>query len=453
MSVTLLEIVIRRSCLANLFPWGSIVVTLLILVVFGFITAFIKATRVINMDQLRSRAEAGSSQSKSLMRRLESHEKLYRELTTASALSAAAYFIWGATRSIPSLVSLFADSAVARGWIYAAIILLHLLFFLIVGKSVPERAAGRKGGVFARRYWYLMAPLLLLVRPIERLVYYVASAILRLFRIKEVEAVALAPTVEEFLQMLEDGRDRGAIVDDNIELFANLFDFDDKIASDVMTHRTEIEALPVDADYETTLSFVQSTKYTRFPIYEGSVDNIIGVLHVKDLLFIDRDDFALATIMRQAWFTPESRIISDLFHDMQQNHIQMAIVIDEYGGTAGLITIEDLVEQIVGNIEDEYDEVEQEIIEIAPNVWLVAGSFTLDKLSRVTGVAFEDDDYDSVAGFVIELLDRIPEEQERPSVRYGELVFHVLAISDNRIERVRVTREQPLEAGDAEDNG
>lgn len=154
--------------------------------------------------------------------------------------------------------------------------------------------------------------------------------------------------------------------------------------------------------------------------------------------------------MRKAWFTPESRIISDLFHDMQQNHIQMTIVIDEYGGTAGLLTIEDLVEQIVGNIEDEYDEVEQEIVEISPDTWLVAGSFPLDKLSKVTGVTFEDDEYDSVAGFLIELLDRIPEEDELPSVRYENLVFHILAVSDNRIVRVRVIRDSAFNQGASE---
>ncbi|HNZ63065.1 MAG TPA: hemolysin family protein [Bacillota bacterium] len=445
MAISLPEPVVRQSFLAALTPWGAASVSLFFLLLAGLITAYIKAVRVIDTEQIRERAENGSSAARSLLRRLDSRDKLNRELMTAFILAAAAYFIWGAVRSVPALVTLFTDSPAGQGWVYAAVTAVHILLFLMAGKSIPERAAGKAGGLFARKSWYLLAPLLLIVRPVERFVYFTATAVLRLFRIREVEDAAAAPTEEEFLQMLEDGRDRGAIVDDNIELFANLFDFDDKTAADVMTHRTEIEALPVEADYETTLSFVQNTKYTRFPVFRGSVDNIIGVLHVKDLLFIDHDDFSLGDIMRQAWFTPESRIISDLFHDMQQRHIQMAIVIDEYGGTAGLLTIEDLVEQIVGNIEDEYDEVEQEIIEIGPHSWLVAGSYPLDKLSRVTGVTFADDDYDSVAGFVIELLDRIPEEQERPSVRYGGLVFHVLAISDNRIVRVRVTRELPVE--------
>ncbi len=440
MTVSSLEPVIRRSCLATSPSWSAVVVAFLVLLLSCYITAFIKAARVINMDRLRERAAAGGSRAKALLSRLESHEKLYRELTTASVIVTATYFILGAVLSVPYVASLFSRSDVGYRWVYAGVTAVHILLFLIIGKSLPERVSGRRGGVFAVRFWYLMSAILFVVRPIERLAHFASTALMRLFRLREVEAVALAPTEEEFLRMLEDGRDRGAIVEDNIELFANLFKFDDKIASDIMTHRTDIEALPVDADYKSTVSFINETGYTRFPIYRGSVDNIIGVLHVKDLLFTDRDNFSLEKIMRKAWFTPESRVISDLFNDMQQNHIQMTIVIDEYGGTAGLLTIEDLVEQIVGNIEDEYDEVEQEIVEIAPGSWLVAGSFTLDKLSKVTGVTFEEDDYDSVAGFLIELLDRIPEEDEQPSVRYENLVFHILSVADNRIVRVRVTR-------------
>lgn len=441
MTVSSLELVFRRSYLSTPFSWGNVVVVFLLLLLSCFITAFVKAARVINVEQLRERANAGSTKAKSLLRRLESREKLYRELTTASVLAAAAYFVWGAVRFVPSIISLFSCSDIGCRWLFVAIFAVYTLLFLMIGKSLPERVAGGKGGVFASRFWPLMSTLLLVVRPIERLVYYAVTALMRLCRLREVEVIALAPTEEEFLQMLEDGHDLGAIVEDNIELFANLFDFDDKIASDIMTHRTDIEALPVDAGYEETLSFINETGFTRFPIYRDSVDNIIGVLHVKDLLFTDSDAFSLETIMRKAWFTPESRIISDLFSDMQQNHVQMTIVIDEYGGTAGLLTIEDLVEQIVGNIEDEYDEVEQEIVEIAPDTWLVAGSFTLDKLSKVTGVTFEDDEYDSVAGFLIELLDRIPEEDEQPSVHYENLIFHILAVSDNRIVRVRVVRD------------
>lgn len=450
MTVSSLEYVIRRSCLATLPSWGAVVVAFLLLLLSCYITAFIKSARVINMERLQERAEAGGSRAKALLRRLESHEKFYRELTTASVLVAAMYFFVGVVYSVPTVAMFLSRSAVGYRWVYVGVIIIHMLLFLVIGKSLPERVAGGNGGVFTVKYWYLMAVILLIVRPIEWLVHYIATALMRLFRMREVEAVALAPTEEEFLRMLEDGRDRGSIVEDNIELFANLFDFDDKIAADIMTHRTDIEALPVDADYESTVSFVNETGYTRFPVYRGSVDNIIGVLHVKDLLFTDRDKFSLEAIMRKAWFTPESRIISDLFNDMQQNHIQMTIVIDEYGGTAGLLTIEDLVEQIVGNIEDEYDEVEQEIVEITSGSWLVAGSFTLDKLSKVTGVTFEDDDYDSVAGFLIELLDRIPEEDEQPSVRYANLVFHILSISDNRIVRVRVTR---LPASEQETKG
>ena len=445
----------RSLQLALLSPGSAIALTLLFLVLSGFLVAFLKAIRVLSPLRLQENAEAGNRNARTLMRRMEDPAKFHREVMTARIILATAYFVWNAIYTVPLIIDLFDNLSLsaAKGWIAFAFFALLTLLFLIFGYSIPERVSGGKDGLFAIRYGFLVSPLLLLARPIECFVHASGNLILKLFGIREVETADFAPTEQEFLQMLETGHAKGMIEDDNRELIANLFDFDDKIAAEIMTHRTEIEALPIESGYDETMSFLYSTKYTRFPVYKGTVDNVIGVLHVKDLLFHKGEinqgyEFSLAEIMRPAWFTPESRNISDLFHDMQQNHIQMAIVIDEYGGTAGLLTIEDLVEQIVGNIEDEYDEAEQEMIEIAPGTWLVDGTYPIDRLSRVTGISFVEDEYDTVAGFVIELLDRIPEEHERPSVRYGPLTFYVLAIADNRIVRVRVTRSDMWEGDD-----
>lgn len=431
-------------------------VTVLILVLYGLLTAFDKAAHVYVPKRLRQEGLKTGAPPRSFARRLKDPAALFREMATARILCAAAFFIYGGGHAVPLLVRDMDLSETGRGWVTFALIVVLLLIFLIFGRAIPMRAAGGKDGRFAVHIWYLVLPIFAIVRPIERLIRVVSGWALALFRIEEIELVEMAPTEEELLRMLEVSHAHGAIEDDNREFIANLFDFDDKIAAEVMTHRTEIEALPVEADYDETMAFLNMTKFTRVPIYKGSVDNIVGVLHVKDMLFIDRDDdapFSLEAIMRQAWFTPESRNISDLFREMQQNRIQMTIVIDEYGGTAGLLTVEDLVEQIVGNIEDEYDDAEQDIIEIAPGSWLVAGSFPIDRLARVTGEPFPDDEFDTVAGFVIELLDRIPEEHERPSAHYGALTFYVLAISDNRIVRLRVTRDaEGAASADTEDD-
>ena len=428
---------------------ASILFSLLFLILFAFLSSFDKAYRVLPSGKLEQLASSGDRKAKALLRRVGDGARFARQLRVAKYLYGAAFFMWSAKVTIPNI----AHSTL----IGVLLSFLFIVIFYIFAVELPGRVAGGKEGQFARTSWYVTMILLLPACLIECVGHVTSNIILQLTRIPEVEDDGAAPTEEEFLQMLEAGHATGAIEDDNRELIANLFEFDDKIAAEVMRHRTEIEALPVEASFDETMSFLFSTKYTRFPVYDGSVDNIIGVLHAKDLLFYndkldDEHVFSLSEMMRPAWFTPETRNISDLFREMQQNHIQMAIVIDEYGGTAGLLTIEDLVEQILGNIEDEYDEGEQEMIAIAPDTWLVEGSFPVDRLSRLTGVFLGEDDYDTVAGLVIELLDRIPEEHERPTVRYGALTFHVLAISDNRIVKLRVTKKEAEGEDNAQDS-
>ena len=428
----------------------ALFVSVLILLLFGLFTAFQKAIRLLSQERPPLPKEEGR---KSVLDGwLEQPARFKRWIDMARILVAAAYLYCGTAFAIPALARwTHVGRPATAAWLTALFFILFLFFLLLFGLMLPARACGKRAAVFVRHSWYFLSPLILLAAALDFLLYSISGVILKILHLRDIEIPEPAPTEEEFLQMLEAGHAVGAIEDDNRELIANLFEFDDKIAGEVMTHRTEIEALPAEAGIEETMSFLYETRYTRFPVYEGSVDNIVGVLHVKDLLFYrektrGEDGFTLASIMRPAWFTPETRNISDLFREMQKNHIQMAIVIDEYGGTAGLLTIEDLVEQIVGNIEDEYDEAGQEMIQIAPGNWLVEGGYPLDRLSRITGVAIDDDEYDTAAGLVIDLLDRIPEEHERPVVRYGPLTFHVLAISDNRIVRIRVTRAD-AEAG------
>ncbi len=428
-------------------PVGAAVfLSVFFLLLVSILTAFDKACRILPQGKLEQQSASGDRKAKSLLRRMSDSKRFFRQLVFTKLLYGASFFMWTDQVTIPLIFPFKGNSSFISFLVGVLIALSITLIFYVFAIELPGRVAGGKEGQFARSSGYLIMILMAPAYLLECVAHLFASVLLRLTHIREVEDASVAPTEEEFLQMLEAGHAKGAIEDDNRELIQNLFEFDDKIAAEVMTHRTEVEALPVEASLEETMSFLYSTKYTRFPIYDGSVDNIIGVLHAKDLLFYhdqsaEEGQFELTRIMRPAWFTPETRNISDLFREMQQNHIQMAIVIDEYGGTAGLLTIEDLVEQILGNIEDEYDEAEQEMIEIAPDTWLVEGSFSVDQLSKVTGVHLGDDEYDTVAGLVIELLDRIPEEHERPTVQYGELRFHVLAISDNRIVRLRVTKE------------
>ena len=199
--------------------------------------------------------------------------------------------------------------------------------------------------------------------------------------------------------------------------------------------------LKLQTHFAEVLDVVRNEQYSRFPVINESIDDIVGILHTKDLLsyFDKAESFAMNDVMRQPFFTPESRNIKALFADMKQNRVQMAIVIDEYGGTAGLVTFEDLLEQLVGSIEDEYDNERRLILQVASDAWVIDGSTDLETVGELVDVVFPDE-YETLSGFVVDALDRIPDENERPECVYQNLRFKVLAMEDNRIHRLKVTK-------------
>jgi putative hemolysin len=226
-------------------------------------------------------------------------------------------------------------------------------------------------------------------------------------------------------------------------MIENIFEFNDKEVSEIMTHRTNIVSLDVDADYAEVLEVAIHDKYTRIPVFEESIDNIIGILHIKDLLYHAAEGtaqpFSLRSMIRPPYIVPESKNVDALFREMQHDRAQLAVVIDEYGGTAGIITIEDLLEEIVGNLQDEYDEDEQEIVQKDQHTYLIAGMTQLDEVGEAVGLEFPDEDYGTLAGLVISLLGRIPDENEYPEVAFRNLRLKVLEMDEKRVSRIQLT--------------
>jgi putative hemolysin len=250
-------------------------------------------------------------------------------------------------------------------------------------------------------------------------------------------------TEEEIRMMVDVGRESGNIHAAEKEMIENIFEFNDTTVSEVMTHRTNIVSLDVDSDYAEVLGVAVHEKYTRIPVYEDNIDNIIGILHIKDLLYHAAEGlsqpFSLRNMIRPPYIVPESKNVDALFREMQRDRIQLAVVIDEYGGTAGIITIEDLLEEIVGNMQDEYDEEEQEIIQKDQYTFIVSGMAPLDEVSEAVGLELPDDDFDTLAGLVISLLGRIPDENEYPEVRFSNLHLKVLEMDEKRVSKVQLT--------------
>lgn len=222
-----------------------------------------------------------------------------------------------------------------------------------------------------------------------------------------------------------------------------------------MTPRTDMYAIDINDDINKLLDKIDEYKYSRIPVYDESIDDIKGILYVKDMIkpLKNNKKIDLKKLMREPYFVPESKDIDDLFKEMQQNKVQMAIVIDEYGGTAGVITMEDIIEEIVGNIFDEYDDDEVDVKKIDDNTYIFNGTVTLYEVNRIFGVEIPEGDYETLSGYLLDLLGRIPDENENPVIEDENLTYKVEEVEDRRIKYVKVCKnlEKNIETEDSED--
>jgi putative hemolysin len=330
--------------------------------------------------------------------------------------------------------------------ISTVIITLVLSYFtLVLGELVPKRIALQKAQAIA---FFAVSPLTLLSKityPFVKFLTVSTNVIVRLFGL-DPNAEEENVTEEEIRMMVDVGKEKGTIQETEKEMINNIFEFDNKTVSDIMTHRTNIVAIPIDSGLKETVHVVNVEKYTRFPVYEDNIDHILGILHVKDLIqFIesgDRDTFNLRDMIREPYYVLESIRIDHLFRDMQKNNVHLAIAIDEYGGTDGIVTIEDLIEEIVGNIFDEYDDPELDIIEIEELDefnYIMAGTTNLYEVEDILKVELPTEEYDTLSGFIIGQLGYIPGHDERPAIEYQKTIFAVEEMDDRRIMKVKVS--------------
>ncbi len=247
---------------------------------------------------------------------------------------------------------------------------------------------------------------------------------------------------EEIIQMVNEGQEQGAIDDQEAEMISNIMEFDDKVASEIMTHRKNITAFEVNTPLNEVAVAVANDRYSRYPVYEVEMDNIVGILHIKDVLkflLACPGENDLRKIMRKPYFVPETQNISRLFRDMKNKSQHMAVIIDEYGQTAGVVSMEDILEEIVGNIFDEYDVDEHFIQEIGDHTYLMKGLTELSDVEDVLDIEFKDD-FETLNGFLISKLEHIPAAEEKASVSYQGFVFEIAGVADNTIDMVRVSK-------------
>ena len=316
-------------------------------------------------------------------------------------------------------------------------------FSLVFGELAPKKIAMQKSEKVSYKVVGFLLGFMKVTKPFVKILSHSTNGIVRLFGI-DPSADEENVTEEEILMMVDVGEEKGVIENAQAEMINNIFEFDDIDAGDIMTHRVDMTAVEADEPVSEVIKVAINDGYSRIPVFDDDPDNIIGIVYIKDLLtYIGKElptDKSIREVMREAYFVPETKKCGELFTEMSEKRIQIAIVVDEYGGTAGLVTLEDIVESIVGNIQDEYDEEDAEIAKINDNTFTVDGTTNLDEIDELIGADIPEGDYDTLAGFIISNLGYLPKDGDMDIVTYDNLKFTVLSVEDKRISKVRIDR-------------
>ena len=335
--------------------------------------------------------------------------------------------------------------AVFGGWLAFTGIWELVIYFVVlvsVGQYFPRKLALQHAEAIAVRTLAFDEAVSTLLRPATLLLMFVSNLLLRVFRQKtNIEDGEFSE--EEVMSMLEVGQETGVIKEEGRKMINSIFAFDDKLAYEVMTPRTDVFLIDIEDQPEEYLDDLMTLRYSRIPVCEGETDNIIGILNIKDYLIKAREDgfdaVDIKSILRKAYFVPETKNIDSLFFELQKTKQQIAILIDEYGGFSGIVTMEDIIEQVMGDIDDEYDEEEEIIDKIDDNTYLVDGDVSLDDLDEEIGVTLESESSETIGGFILDILGEIPDESDVGRiVEYENYQFKIMAIGERRIERVKI---------------
>lgn len=310
------------------------------------------------------------------------------------------------------------------------------VIILIIGEILPESIARRYPERISLMSLGLTRVFLVILHPFVVLFYGVSGLILRLFGIRRFEETGM--TKEEFKNIVDGSVEEGLLDLEEKEIIENVTEFGILRVSDIMTQRYDMVSLDVDTPYEEVVEVIHREKYSRIPVYRDTTDDIVGILNVKDLMFTQNSpDFTLLDYVRPAFFTYEFKLVQELFREMRRERTHIAVVLDEYGGTVGIVTIEDFLEAIVGEIDDEYDdEPEKAIHKISDSVYEMDGMMKLTDINDEMGFEIESEDVDTIGGFIIELLGNFPEEGQ--IIPWENLEFTVTQTERNRVHRVRI---------------
>lgn len=411
----------------------SVAIRIVVLMFLLFLSAFFScsetALTTVNRIRIRTLIEEGNKKAVTLGKVIENPGKMLGAILIGNNI------VNISSSSLATVLAIEILGDTGAGVATGIITLLVLIF----GEITPKTLATLNAEKIALFVAGIIYSLMWILTPAIYIVNKLSHVVLRLMRVNP-DNKATAITETELRTIVEVGHEEGILETEEHQMINNVFEFGDSRARDIMVPRIDMIFVSVDSTYQELLDIYEEYHYTRLPVYEESSDNVIGIINIKDLLlYKPEQEFSVKNYLRDAYFTYESKRLSELLLEMKKTSVNIAIVLDEYGVTAGLITLEDLLEEIVGEIRDEYDEDEEEIFKtIAENEYLVDGQIKLGDLNDLLESELSSEDYDSLGGYIMEHLDRLPEEND--DLTSEGFRFVVEALDKNRIKKVRIYR-------------
>ena len=427
-------------------------VSIIVLIILIFINAFFAATEMafisLNDNKIKMMAKEKNKKAMRIQKMLENPSKFLATIqigiTLAGFLSSAFAADTFADKLAPVLNNLIPFISVTA-WQSISIVIITIIlsyFTLVFGELVPKRLAMKYSEKIAFTACGIIKVLSVLAAPFVSFLTFSTNAISKLFGVTGEEQDTV--TEEEIKMLIHEGKENGTIEEEETEMINNVFEFNDKVVSEIMVSRTEIFALDMNLTISEVIDELSEEKrYSRIPVYDETIDEIKGIVYVKDILLSQKNkNVKIKSIMKEAYFVPENKLVNELFEDLRKNKKQIAIVVDEYGGTAGMVTMEDILEEIVGEIYDEYDKEQTKYKKIDENTYLIEGNVAIYDVEKILGIEIEEGEYDTLAGYLIEQLGRIPKENEKPVVETKEATYKIEKVKDKKIIEVKACKNK-----------
>ncbi len=318
----------------------------------------------------------------------------------------------------------------------------YIVCSVIFGQYFPHKVALQHAEGIVNRTERLMNGLATFLSPITVILMFLTNIVLRIFR-QETQVEEDIFSEEEVMSMIQAGKESGVLKEEGTKMINSIFAFDDKLAYEIMTPRTDVFSIDIEDPVEEYIEELMKLRHSRIPVCKGDNDNIIGILHIKDYLIKAREtkfeNVDIESILRKAYFVPDTKNIDSLFIELQKTKQQIAILIDEYGGFSGIVTVEDIIEQVMGNIDDEYDEEDEIIDKVDDNLYLVDGDVSIDDLDEELGIELVSENSETIGGFIIDILGEIPDENDIGRVvEFEDYKFKIMSIEERRIKRVKI---------------